>query len=823
MDFSGTVDVGNATEVHTSSKDGMTCAKTGMDCDGDIAGPSFEFGKNNGAKGILKKHVVPLMSVQFGTNTVGNPFLKNSIKSGTTGWNSSEGNIFGPSLFHKLGSHNVWAAKNSGVKADNGTRRIQFSVDDIKVGSEACSLQLYGYFVGTSMDYRIVNSNLSKMWRVYGINGITKTSSGLFYFKFKNEEANMSHTVVGISSSRVKEGKPRRHRHGIKIKVSTPGSASAGAGSILKHLRSSKVSGDVGNATEVHTSSKDGMTCAKTGMDCDGDIAGPSVGGKQSSNGVNNGAKGILKKHVVPLTSVQFGTNTVGNPFLKNSIKSGTTGWNSSEGNIFGPSLFHKLGSHNVWAAKNSGVKAVNADGSINIESFAEKMKKGMEDRELLMNYEPQYVSKQDNGTRRMQFSVDDIKVGSEACSLQLYGYFVGTSMDYRIVNSNLSKMWRVYGINGITKTSSGAVLESVPWMENNVPLVLNVWEPGIRLEKVEPSTIPVWVCVYNIPMELCNGASIGKLDFARVLVEVSANEDLPEVLEISYPPIGNRPARIGKLDVKPRDADVPVNVTQNGDLGGHDNGKGKNQVVVDDSDGFVTVGKNNKPENADNNGSSSSQQPKSVAANNVQVKSSQYVRRQTSGNSWQSKGRVGPNFQGRSGSQQGNASKSKGSFGSKKMASTSSNNGKKVSDSQQKVNVDKGVSKGNVKSGSVSQGHVKSVPASQANFKPRVLVRGSSSYSTKDGILVSDVPVTNSFEALASQTLKDRENEVIASMDEEYSNVIEPMLMLDVIDVMESGVFPSMDTRMKWSLTQMDFFYNNCHKYGLDPSSGNC
>ncbi|PWA54915.1 hypothetical protein CTI12_AA432080 [Artemisia annua] len=589
----------------------------------------------------------------------------------------------------------------------------------------------------------------------------------------------MSHTVVGISSSRVKEGKPRRHRHGIKIKVSTPGSASAGAGSILKRLRSSKVSGvkegkprrhrhgikikvstpgsasagagsilkrlrsskvsgDVGNATEVHTSSKDGMTCTKTCMDCDGDIAGPSVG----------------------------------------------------------------------------GVKAVNADGSINIESFAEKMKQGMEDRELLMNYEPQF--------------------SSEACSLQLYGYFVGTSMDYRIVNSNLSKMWRVYGIDGITKTSSGvfyfkfkseegmkAVLESGHWME-----------PGIWLEKVEPSTIPIWVCVYNIPMELCNGAIIGKimsgigkpmlmdkmtkerclkksgkLDFARVLVEVSANEDLPEV--------------------RPRDADVPVNVTQNGDLGGHDNGKGKNQVVFDDSDGFVTVGKNNKPVNAHNNGSSSSQQPKSATANIVQVKSSQYVSRQTSGNSWQSKGRVGPNFQGRSGSQQGNASKSKGSFGgsrniqqgSKKMASTSSNNGKKVSDSQQNVNVDKGVSKGNVKSGSFSQGHVKSVPASQANFKPRVLVRGSSFYSAKDGILVSDVPVSNSFEALASQTLEDRENEVIASMDKEYSNVIEPKLMKDVIDVMESGVFPSMDTRMKWSLTQMDFFYNNCHKYGLDPS----
>ncbi|GKF11608.1 hypothetical protein Tco_0049534, partial [Tanacetum coccineum] len=42
-----------------------------------------------------------------------------------------------------------------------------------------------------------------------------------------------------------------------------------------------------------------------------------------------------------------------------------------------------------------------------------------------------------------------------------------------------------------------------------------------------------------------------GKMDFARVLVEVSAEDDLPNVLEIEYPPLGIRPARVGKLEVK--------------------------------------------------------------------------------------------------------------------------------------------------------------------------------------------------------------------------------------------------------------------------------
>nr|GFA43106.1 hypothetical protein CTI12_AA318980 [Tanacetum cinerariifolium] len=140
-----------------------------------------------------------------------------------------------------------------------------------------------------------------------------------------------------------------------------------------------------------------------------------------------------------------------------------------------------------------------------------------------------------------------------------------------------------------ITKTNSGIfyfkfksedgmknVLESGPWMVQNIPLVLNVWEPGIWLEKVEHSFIPIWVCVYNTLMEVCNGNTIrkimsgigkpllmdkmtkkrclrkvGKLDFVRVLVEVSADDDLLSVLEIAYPPIGNSLAKVGKLDVK--------------------------------------------------------------------------------------------------------------------------------------------------------------------------------------------------------------------------------------------------------------------------------
>ncbi|GJZ89174.1 hypothetical protein Tco_0660956, partial [Tanacetum coccineum] len=104
------------------------------------------------------------------------------------------------------------------------------------------------------------------------------------------------------------------------------------------------------------------------------------------------------------------------------------------------------------------------------------------------------------NGTKRIAISVDDIKKGSEACN----------------------------------EEGMKVVLESGPWMINNVPLVLNVWEPGLckimsgvgKPMLMDKLTRERWL------------KKAGKLDFARVLVEVSASDELPNVLEIEYPVI---------------------------------------------------------------------------------------------------------------------------------------------------------------------------------------------------------------------------------------------------------------------------------------------
>ncbi|GJS82596.1 hypothetical protein Tco_0749137 [Tanacetum coccineum] len=325
--------------------------------------------------------------------------------------------------------------------------------------------------------------------------------------------------------------------------------------------------GDVGNNMCGPTSSKGGIASVKTGNVNDRDMAGSgtsnehtsmedvvNTGGVCSSSqdgianykdgsgfefGRNVNSNGILNNPIGPLFSVQFGKNTPSNPFTKKSVVPNGGAWNKSRNNAFGSCMSS--------------------------------------------------VNKLENGNRRICFSAEEVYKGGQACSLQLYGYFVGTSMNYRVDMGNLMRMWRVYDIKDITKTNFGIfyfkfkseecmkkVLESGPWMVQNVPLVLDIWEPGIWLDKTEPSSIPIWVYVYNIPMKLCNGSGIGKImsgvgkpllmdkmtrerclkksckmDFARVLVEVSAEDDLPNIIEIEYLPLGNRHARVGKLEVK--------------------------------------------------------------------------------------------------------------------------------------------------------------------------------------------------------------------------------------------------------------------------------
>lgn len=395
-----------------------------------------------------------------------------------------------------------------------------------------------------------------------------------------------------------------------------------------------------------------------------------------------------------------------------------------------------------------------------------------------------------------------------------------------------------------------------------NVPLVLNTWQPGIWLEKTEPSSIPIWVYVYNILMELCNGNGIGnimsgvgklmvmdkmtrerclkkagKLDFARVLVEVNANEDLHSVLEIEYPPLGNRKTRVGKLEVKyqwkpplcthcktfghsilackvrPRTVEEVaaknVSLDNNVDKGSKSNDKGKSQV----DDGFVIVEKNNKlvvaasskKEGVQNRNSQGRFGQSSFSRNSDNKKSNSFGGYGMGGNVRSGNGVYQVRFQ----------PKPKNNSGVSKMANQGDDSHVKNPGSKDKL-----VSNS-------TKDHSKPVNMPQSlldlskdpNYKPKVLIRGSNSKHTSDIAINESIPINNSYQVLEDVDMEQGTIEKDVSKKEEFFNSVWPGLKEEGDILLEAGIYPYKAVRLDWDIHQLDYFYKNCHKFQLDPS----
>ncbi|GKC28963.1 putative reverse transcriptase domain-containing protein [Tanacetum coccineum] len=375
-----------------------------------------------------------------------------------------------------------------------------------------------------------------------------------------------------------------------------------------------------------------------------------------------------------------------------------------NEKGMTGPSVGSKLASMedvvNTCFVSPSPMDGIvsDKDGS-KFEFGRNTYSKGYEEMALKMEYVPSTVSKLENGNRRIMITAEEVIKGGQSCSLQLYGYFVGTSMDYRVVRGNLMRMWRVYDIEEITKTSSGifyfkfkskegmkSVLESGPWMVQNVPLVLNIWEPGIWLEKTKPSSIPIWVCVHNIPMELCNDNGIGKIM-----------------------------SGVGKRKWGPMDP--------------------KSNAIGSDEDGFVQVGKKNKPivtpsKDGFFKNVNGGHKGVELDRSNGNLKSSQ----KQDSNQMKSSfgyGKYGNQqrfFHEKQGNFQGN---NRGNVGGKwKSNQAGSTYIKKSNDQAASVS---GVSKGSTKDSNSKGKHDLRQLSNDPNFKPKVLVRGEKSDKIKD------------------------------------------------------------------------------------------
>ncbi|KAJ0867753.1 hypothetical protein HanRHA438_Chr12g0566811 [Helianthus annuus] len=176
----------------------------------------------------------------------------------------------------------------------------------------------------------------------------------------------------------------------------------------------------------------------------------------------------------------------------------------------------------------------------------------------------------------------------NEAGVFEVYGYFIGANMPFRVVKENVIKMWHRYELKSINVNRGGyfffkfdheegmlQVLERNPWLIDNVPLVLQMWDPNVVLRKPNPKTVPVWVAIKDLPLSLWNGGNIGEvvsyvgrplmldqttlkrcelkegpLNFARVLVVASASNGLPDKVKINLPKCNGVPGKSYFLDL---------------------------------------------------------------------------------------------------------------------------------------------------------------------------------------------------------------------------------------------------------------------------------
>ncbi|GJT15613.1 RNA-directed DNA polymerase, eukaryota, reverse transcriptase zinc-binding domain protein [Tanacetum coccineum] len=174
------------------------------------------------------------------------------------------------------------------------------------------------------------------------------------------------------------------------------------------------------------------------------------------------------------------------------------------------------------------------------------------------------------------EFVVFDDTIINEGCKrwdLTLCGHFVGHQMFINELRYNLRRMWGRKGFKDVVDVTNGvffmkffseegmeSVVNSGPWMVNNKPFFVQKWDIHVCLDKREPTHIPIWVRLCNIPLEAwtTNGISalasrlgkplimdnltaeickkgVGRVKYARVLVEVPANKCVPDEIEVIY------------------------------------------------------------------------------------------------------------------------------------------------------------------------------------------------------------------------------------------------------------------------------------------------
>ncbi|KAL4556549.1 hypothetical protein LXL04_039205 [Taraxacum kok-saghyz] len=99
-----------------------------------------------------------------------------------------------------------------------------------------------------------------------------------------------------------------------------------------------------------------------------------------------------------------------------------------------------------------------------------------------------------------VEMPVENLVTGSVPYQSTLIGYFIDRKLAFPTVRYFVNKMWKQFGLEDLMD-----VMENGPWLINDVPLFVQKWKPGLVLSKPEINMVPVWVKIYNVPLEYWN------------------------------------------------------------------------------------------------------------------------------------------------------------------------------------------------------------------------------------------------------------------------------------------------------------------------------
>lgn len=149
--------------------------------------------------------------------------------------------------------------------------------------------------------------------------------------------------------------------------------------------------------------------------------------------------------------------------------------------------------------------------------------------------------------------------------------------------------MWKKYNLTDVLmndraffffkfagETRMRQCLEGGPWLFQNKPLYLKKWKPAMDFFKEIPKVVPLWVKLYDVPMEYWTNMGLsyiasgigrplnldkmteetcrsgaGRIGFARIIVEVGVAEKLSDNLEVSTPCDETREERLMLVKVE--------------------------------------------------------------------------------------------------------------------------------------------------------------------------------------------------------------------------------------------------------------------------------